>query len=94
MQKEMDELLHGVEDVVGDRASVPKGDVYPVFEKLGAIQVTLSGEQRIMTMRQRLLDVVDNVVERQRLPPSFKVTDTRPYFIWNNEYHWLHISLP
>lgn len=93
MQQETDELLSGLAEVIGERTSVPKEEVYPMFRTLGETQVTMLNEQRMTTVRQQLLDTLQELLEQRRLPPSFKVVDMySPYHEYDDFVHNFRIA--
>ena len=48
-----------VKDTVSGATAVPKGNVFPAFDRLGALQLVLVDELRMLVVRQRLYEGIE-----------------------------------
>ncbi|GMH41269.1 hypothetical protein BSKO_09179 [Bryopsis sp. KO-2023] len=62
LKHDMDDLLSTVHEIVGKNATVPKDDVYPIFDKLGRTHRAVADEQRLLVAKTRLQDALAHFV--------------------------------
>jgi len=71
LEEEIEGRLAEIVSSIGEKSSVPKDKIYPLFEQAGALQMALRDEHRLLVVHYRLLERLDE------LAGGFKLTATK-----------------
>mmetsp|Transcript_15175 Transcript_15175/g.39232 ORF Transcript_15175/g.39232 Transcript_15175/m.39232 type:complete len:636 (-) Transcript_15175:115-2022(-) len=71
LEDEISARLAEIVNAVGDKTSVSKDKIYPMFEQAGALQMALRDEHRLLVVHYRLLERLDE------LSGGFKLTASK-----------------